>query len=72
MARQEKTLEIWPKGYADQDGLVRVTVPLDADNAQEVRKVSPYASLCRVVDHSIERPVEQFSEEYIRMMSQGG
>ena len=73
MIRDEKTLEIWPKGYADQGGLVRVTVPLDTDNAAEIRKIAPWATLYRVIDHSIPPlPVEQFDEAYVRMMSQGG
>jgi hypothetical protein len=64
-----KIVEIWAKGYADADGLSRITITDDADPAREARKAfGSFATVCSVRDANPPK-VEPVSEEYARVMS---
>jgi hypothetical protein len=64
-----KIVEIWAKGYADADGLSRITIPDDADPAREARKAfGSFATVCSVRDANPPK-AEPVSEDYARIMS---
>lgn len=64
-----KIVEIWAKGYADESGLSRMTLPDDADPAAEVRKTfGAFARLAGVRPANPPKP-EPISEAYARAMS---
>lgn len=69
----EFIVEIWPRGYAHEDGLKRLRVAHGADFAYEARKA--FGMSASVYSSRESRPIsrgESFSQEYIKEMSQGG
>lgn len=64
-----KIVEIWPRGYAHQDGLARITIADDADPAREVRKQFGGIASIFSVRPANPPPVEPLDEAYARAMS---
>lgn len=62
-----KIIEIWPRGYAHESGLARVTVADDVDPASEARKFGALACVFSV--RPILPKVEDVDPAYARMMS---
>lgn len=69
----EMIIEVWPKGYASEEGLKRLRVAHTADYAAEVRKAfGNWASISSKREANPVRKLENFSPEYIKEMSIGG
>lgn len=62
-----KIIEIWPRGYAHESGLTRVTVADDVDPAVVVRNYGPLARVASV--RPILPKVADVDPAYARMMS---
>ena len=62
-------VEVWPRGYAHQDGTARLTIEDHADPARAVRDA--FGSFAKVSSARPAKPapVEPVSEAYARMMS---
>jgi hypothetical protein len=64
-----KIVEVWPKGYAHESGLKRLTVDDDANPWTAVRAAfGPWATVAGIRPARA-APAEVFSLEYIREMS---
>jgi hypothetical protein len=65
-----KIVEVWPRGYAHQDGTSRLTIEDDADPQRAAS--AKFGSFARVSSVRPANPpvVEPVSEAYARMMSQ--
>ena len=64
-----KIVEVWPRGYAHQEGTSRLTIEDHVNPARAV--IAAYGSLAKIssVRPANPAPVEPVSEEYARMMS---
>lgn len=66
-------VEVWPKGYANEEGLKRLNVSHTANIESEVRKAfGNFAKIAGRREAFPVRRIEKFSPEYIKQMSMGG